>query len=35
VGIIEWIAFIFFVAFSQRAPASAEAGSHSSTVAAH
>jgi NADH-quinone oxidoreductase subunit H len=35
VGIIEWIAFLFFVSFSQRAPASAEAGSHSPTVAAH
>src|SRR5213075_2302434 len=34
-GIIEWIAFLFFVAFSQRAPASAEPGSHSTTVAAH
>ena len=34
-GIIEWIAFVFFVAFSQRAPASAEPGSHATTVAAH
>jgi hypothetical protein len=34
-GIIEWAAFWFFVAFSQRAPASAAAGSHPSTVAAH
>ena len=34
-GIVEWIAILFFVAFSARAPASAEPGSHSSTVAVH
>ena len=35
VGIVEWVAILFFVALSARAPASAEPGSHSSTVAAH
>jgi NADH-quinone oxidoreductase subunit H len=34
-GIVEWIAILFFLAFSARAPASAEPGSHSSTVAVH
>ncbi|HET7784374.1 MAG TPA: complex I subunit 1 family protein [Myxococcales bacterium] len=34
-GIVEWIAILFFVALSARAPASAEPGSHSSTAAAH
>ncbi len=34
-GIVEWVAILFFVALSARAPASAEPGSHSSTVAAH
>jgi len=34
-GIVEWAAFWFFVAFSQRAPASVAAGSHSTTAAAH
>ena len=34
-GIVEWVAIVFFVALSARAPASAEPGSHSSTVAAH
>jgi len=34
-GIVEWAAIWFFVAFSQRAPASVAAGSHSSTAAAH
>jgi NADH-quinone oxidoreductase subunit H len=34
-GIIEWLAFGFFVAFSARAPQRTEPGSHSSTVAAH
>ena len=34
-GIVEWIAILFFLAFSARAPARAEPGSHSSTVAVH
>jgi len=34
-GMIEWVAFWFFVAFSQRAPAGAEAGSHATTAAVH
>ncbi len=34
-GIVEWIAILFFLAFSARAPASAEPGSRSSTVAVH
>ncbi len=34
-GIVEWIAILSFVALSARAPASAEPGSHTSTVAAH
>jgi hypothetical protein len=31
-GIIEWIALLGFIAFSARARASAEPGSHSSTT---
>ena len=34
-GIIEWIAFLFFIGFSARAQPSAEPGSHSSTVVEH
>ncbi|MGZ6126269.1 MAG: complex I subunit 1/NuoH family protein [Myxococcales bacterium] len=34
-GIVEWIAILFFLALSSRAKASAEPGSHSSTAAAH
>jgi NADH-quinone oxidoreductase subunit H len=34
-GIIEWIAFIFFIGFSARAHPSVEPGSHSSTAAEH
>ncbi|HZX95211.1 MAG TPA: complex I subunit 1 family protein [Myxococcales bacterium] len=34
-GIAEWIAILFFLALSARAPASAEPGSHSSTAAVH
>jgi len=35
-GIIEWIAFLFFVAFTQRGPAAAQgATGHPSTAAAH
>jgi NADH-quinone oxidoreductase subunit H len=34
-GIVEWIAILFFLAFTARARPSAEPGSHSSTVAAH
>jgi hypothetical protein len=34
-GIIEWIAILGFIAFSAQAKASAEPGSHSSTVAVH
>src|SRR5207253_3000322 len=34
-GIVEWIAILFFVAFSARAHGSAEPGSHTSTVAVH
>jgi NADH-quinone oxidoreductase subunit H len=34
-GIVEWIALIAFIAFSAQAKASAEPGSHSSTVAVH
>ena len=34
-GIIQWIAFLFFIGFSARAQPSAEPGSHSSTVVEH
>jgi NADH-quinone oxidoreductase subunit H len=34
-GIVEWIAILFFVAFSAGTRPSIEPGSHSSTVAAH
>ena len=34
-GIIEWVAILFYVVLSARAQASAEPGSHSSTVAVH
>src|SRR4051812_32057504 len=34
-GIAEWIAILFFLALSARAPAGAEPGSHSSTAAVH